>query len=153
MSSASPSAVTNPPKDHRLDDDPRDEEVRVVLEAGRGDGAAEDVGEQQHEHDRLDGEADEEVRLAADPEDASFGEHGRVGGGVSEGRHRRPASSGSRSPGASSSASATRPVSVRKTSSSVGRLTPTSAMPTWTPTVGALMPSTIYDVIVSATDA
>ena len=39
-----------------LDDHPRDQEVDVVVVAGRRDRAAEDVREQQHEHDRLDRE-------------------------------------------------------------------------------------------------
>ena len=48
---------------HRLHDDPRHQEVDVVV-ARRLDRAAEDVDEEQHEHDRLDREAEQQVGLA-----------------------------------------------------------------------------------------
>ena len=52
-------------EDHRLDDDPGNQKVDVV-ERARVDRAAEDVDEQQHEHDRLDREADQQVGLTRD---------------------------------------------------------------------------------------
>ena len=64
-------------EDHRLDDDPRDQEVDVV-EARRRDRAAEDVDEEQDEHDRLHREADEQVGLPRDALDASIREDRHV---------------------------------------------------------------------------
>ncbi len=99
---------------HRLDDDPGHQEVDVAV-AGRADRAAEDVGEEQHEHDRLHREGEQQVGRAGDPQEAAFGQHQRVGDGVAEAAHR--SSSAAPSP---SSASAAWPVRVRKTSSRVG---------------------------------
>ena len=109
---------------HRLDDDPGHQEVDVVV-ARRLDRAAEDVDEEQHEHDRLDGEADQQVGLARDAQEAALREHERVGDGVARCRHAAPARL--RRPGLLGSAAW--PVSVRKTSSSVGRRSAMSSMP------------------------
>ena len=61
-----------------LHDDPGDQEVDVVV-ARRHDRAAEDVDEQQHEHDRLDREADQQVGGAGEPHEVALGHHERVG--------------------------------------------------------------------------
>src|SRR5918994_948802 len=110
-------------EDHRLDDDPGYQEVHVIEIPGV-DRAAEDVHEQQHEHDRLDREADQEVGLAWDPLQAPLRQDERVGDRVLDGRHRRSTSSAS----ASSSCSAACPVSRRNTSSRVGRRTAMSSI-------------------------
>ncbi|MEA2455838.1 MAG: high-affinity iron transporter, partial [Thermoleophilaceae bacterium] len=111
-----------PAEGDRLDDDARHQEVHVV-EAGRLDRAAEDVDEQQHEHDRLDRVGDQQVGLARDPQQVAPGEDERV---LDRGH-----AACSSAAGASSSVG--RPVSVRKTSSSVGRRSAMSsiATPRW----------------------
>ena len=70
---------------HRLDDDPRNQEVDVVV-ARRHDRAAEHVDEQQHEHDRLHREGEQQVGRARDPHEVAPGEHQRVGDGVAQAR-------------------------------------------------------------------
>ena len=65
---------------HGLHEDPRQQEVDVV-EAGRADRAAEDVDEQQHEHDRLHRVADEQIGLAPDAKQRSLRHHPRVAEG------------------------------------------------------------------------
>src|SRR5262249_22162498 len=92
------------------DDDPGHEEGDVV-EPGNLDRAAEYVKEEQHEHDRLDGVPDQEIRLAADTEEAPLREHEHVRGCERDRAYFSP-------PGWSASAPC--PVSCKKTSSSVG---------------------------------
>src|SRR6185312_9938976 len=106
---------------NRLDDDPRHQVVDVV-EARGLDRAAEDVDEQQDEEDRLDREADEQVRLPWDPQQAPFGEDEGVRDPVAKRRHFDSSSS------ASVSGSVARPVRFWKTSSSVGSLTEMSSI-------------------------
>ena len=97
-------------EDHRLHDDPRHQEVDVV-EPRRLDRAAEDVDEQQHEHDRL-----HRVSRPAGRAGAGCG-----GGSAWRGRTcPRRAHSDRRSSRPRRSSSAAWPVSSRKTSSSVG---------------------------------
>src|SRR5919108_2880436 len=64
---------------HRLGDDPGHQEARVVLKARRLDRAAEDVHEQQHEHDRLRREGQKQVGRPRYAEQTSLREHHRVG--------------------------------------------------------------------------
>ena len=104
-----------------LDDDPRDQEVDVA-EAGRLDRAAEHVAEQQHEHDRLDREREQQLGRARQPDQVALGDDQRVG--------RRGASRGRSSASSSSASSAAWPVSARNTSSSVGRRSARSSTPT-----------------------
>ncbi len=106
-----------------LDHDARDQEVRVAVEHRRhGDRAAEHVDEQQHEHDRLDRERGQNVRLADDPDQVALGENERVG------KRSRSLLFLLFSPWPSCSAAW--PVSEMKTSSSVGRRTAMSSTST-----------------------
>ena len=57
-----------------LDDDPRDQEVDVGV-ARRADRAAEDVDEQQHEHDRLHGEREQQVGGPRQAHEVALGDH------------------------------------------------------------------------------
>ena len=116
-----------PAERDRLDDDARHQEVDVV-EAAAVDRAAEHVDEQQREHDRLDRVGDQQVGLARDPLEVAAREHDGVGHGQGERAHAR-ASSGISSSVLGSTAAA-RPVSEMKTSSSVGRRSTMSSMPT-----------------------
>src|SRR5712691_8279010 len=138
----------------RLHDDPRDQEVDVA-DPGDVDGAAEDVAEQQHEHDRLDGGEDQQLGGAGDVgqvatgDDQGVGEDGRArepdrldrgqalrlrwreGGDGRDGGHAAlRAGWGVRgvvvSGAARSSSPVPRPVSDRNTSSSEGRRSPRS---------------------------
>ncbi len=121
-SSARPSGRDEAAEGDRLDDDARDEEVHVVV-ARRLDRAAEDVDEQQHEHDRLDREADQQVGLARDAQQVALAR------GPACRRPRSPGRSRRAPPFSSSSArSAAWPVRARKTSSSVGRRSATSSI-------------------------
>ena len=95
---------------HGLHDDSRDQEVDVAEPRCR-DGAAEDVDEEQHEHQRLHGEADQQVGLARDALGAPHGEHPHVRELVGDRLHRL----------SSSASAAVWPVSSRNTSSRVGR--------------------------------
>ena len=61
-----------------LHDDPGDQEVDVVV-ARRADRPAEHVGEQQHEHDRLDRGADQQVGRAREAHEVALGDDERVG--------------------------------------------------------------------------
>ena len=116
-SSASPSAVTNPPNAIDWTMMPGHQEVDVV-EARRHDRAAEDVEEQQHEHHRLD-------RVARSAGPAGAGSACRLR--AREDERVRDASARARSCRAppravvGAASSAAWPVSVRNTSSSVGR--------------------------------
>src|SRR5262249_59807312 len=107
--------------DDGLDDERGHQEVDVV-ETRRLDRPAEDVDEQQHEEDRLDREADQQVRLARDAQQAALCQNEGVGDPVAKRRHRDCTSA------SSVSGSAACPVSVRKTSSSVGMLTEMSSI-------------------------
>src|SRR5262249_16855186 len=89
---------------------PGHQEVDVV-EPGNLDRAAEYVKEEQHEHDRLDGVPDQEIRLAADTEEAPLREDEHVRGCERDRAHFIP-------PAWSSSVPC--PVSCNKTSSRVG---------------------------------
>ena len=66
-----------------LDDDPGDQEVRVVV-AGDVDRAAEHVAEQQHEHDRLDRECEQQLGRARQADQVPLGDHRGVGDGPSQ---------------------------------------------------------------------
>ena len=70
---------------HLLDDDPRDQEVGVVVVAGGLDRAAEDVDEQQREHDRLHRVGGQQVRVARDPAQSAQREDQRVADRVARG--------------------------------------------------------------------
>ena len=61
-----------------LHDDPRDQEVDVRV-AGRLDRAAEHVAKQQHEHDRLHGEREQQIGRAREADQVALGDHERVG--------------------------------------------------------------------------
>lgn len=116
-----PECCHEPAERDVLDDDPRDQEVGIGAVAG-ADRAAEHVAEQQHEHDRLHGERQQQVGRARQPHQVALGDDHRVG---HQAAHQSASSSGAGS-------SATCPVSVRNTSSSVGwrsarSLTPTPA--------------------------
>ena len=100
-----------------LDDDPRDQEVDVRVPR-RGDRAAEDVDEEQHEHHRLHGEGDQQVGRPRQAHQVALGDHERVG-------HQSPHAAFSSC--SSLSASAAWPVSDRNTSSRVGRRSPRSS--------------------------
>src|SRR4029450_13829539 len=93
------------------------------MEAGGLDRPAEDVDEEQHEQDRLHREADEQVRLARDAQEAALREDERVRDPVAKRGHRASTSADS-----SVSCSAAWPVRFRKTSSSVGVLTAISSI-------------------------
>src|SRR6185312_2670979 len=97
-----------------------DQEVDIAV-AGGGDRAAEHVGEEQHEHDRLHGEGEQQVGRADDAHEVALGEHHGVGDGTAKAAHHSPSASGS---------SAAWPVSLRKTSSRVGRRIAMSSIPT-----------------------
>src|SRR5712692_124626 len=138
----------------RLHDDARDQVVHVA-DPRDVDGAAEDVAEQQHEHDRLDGGEDQQLGGAGDAgqvtagDDHGVGEDGRArepdgldrgqplrlrwrqGGAGRDGGHAAlRAGRGVRgvvvSGAARSSSPVLRPVSDRNTSSSEGRRSPRS---------------------------
>ena len=96
-----------------LDDDPRDQEVHVLV-ARRGDRAAEDVDEEQHEHDRLHREGEQQVGRARQAHQVALGDDQGVG---DQSPHAACSSS-------SSALSAAWPVSARNTSSSVGPAQP-----------------------------
>ena len=78
-------------EDHRLHDDSGHQEVDVVERLGV-DCAPEDEDEEQHEHDRLDREADQEIGLALNALHAALGKLERVAGGVPDGVTPRPPS-------------------------------------------------------------
>src|SRR5690606_17737622 len=142
---------------HRLGEDPRDEEL-AVARAGHVDRVAEHVREQQHEHDRRQQHEHQHLWDAGDLDDVALGDDRRVGrhhvdrvhdntpsasvldpgvdplcGAVpptgSPAPTRSPASRSSPSPSPSVD-SARCPVRERNTSSSVGRRNPTSLTPT-----------------------
>src|SRR5829696_6057634 len=71
-------------EDHRLDKDPGHQEVDVVLDPRHLDGAAEHVGEQQHEHDRLDGREQQQGRDADVAVEVAPGHGGGVGEGPAQ---------------------------------------------------------------------
>ena len=83
-------------EDHRLDQDPGHQEVDVVLDPRHLDGAAEHVGEQQHEHDRLDGREQQQGRDADVAVEVAPGH----GGGVGEGPAQRAPGGGAGGHGA-----------------------------------------------------
>ena len=60
-----------------LHDDARDQEVGVAV-AGRLDRTPEHVAEQQHEHDRLHGERDQQLGRARQAHEVALGDHERV---------------------------------------------------------------------------
>ena len=66
------------PEGERLDEDAADE-VLAVVAAVDVDGAAEHVGEQQHEHQRLHRDVEQLLGDLADVLDVAAGEHERVG--------------------------------------------------------------------------
>jgi hypothetical protein len=95
----------------RLGEDPAHQELLVAAAARHADRAAEHVGEQQHEDDRLDRRVRQRLRLAADVLDAAAGDHPRVRGVGLHGTHAATSCS---------CGSQCWPVSVRNASSSVG---------------------------------
>ena len=112
---------TKPPKAIDWTRIPGHQEVGVVAVPGRLDRAAEDEGEQQHEHHRLDREGGQQVGLAADPAQAAPGEDDVSAGARRRRVIRHLVLAPGRSPSPSSTSSGGRPVSVMKTSSRVGR--------------------------------
>jgi hypothetical protein len=60
-----------------LDDDPWDQELDV-RDARSADRAAENVSEQQQEHDRLDREREEQLGRARQPDEVALGDHERI---------------------------------------------------------------------------
>src|SRR5262249_27482497 len=64
---------------HGLGEDPG-HQVLAVVDPGYLDGAPEHVGEQQHEHDRLDGGEDQQVGYPLDLDQVALGDHPAVGG-------------------------------------------------------------------------
>ena len=66
------------PEGEGLDEDPADQ-VLVVVAAGERDRAAEDVGEQQHEHQRLDRDVEQLLGDLADVREVAPGEDEAVG--------------------------------------------------------------------------
>ena len=115
----------------RLGEDPAHQELPVAAAAGHADRAAEHVGEQQHEHDRLDrrvGSASgwrrmcSRPRRAIDPRVASASRRGRSAmSGAARGRRSSRRLRGLRLGDRAA------PVSVRNTSSSVGWRRPRSS--------------------------
>ena len=75
-------------EDDRLRHDPGDQELPVVAEPGHVDRAAEDEGEQQHEHHRLDGDVHQQLGHPPDVEQVA----------PDDGRHAWTTPAGSRSP-------------------------------------------------------
>src|SRR6476646_7631949 len=107
-------------KRERLDEDPRHQVLPVAAAARQRDRAAENVREQHHEHDRLEDREDRQLRDAWHALEGAPRDDEPVGGGGRKTAH------DSSSDGSSSAAC---PVSVRKTSSSVGRRKAMSSIP------------------------
>ncbi len=121
-SSARPAPVMVAPKTTVWAKMPGDQELAVARASpGRVDRAAEDVGEQQHEHDRRQRREHQQVGHPLDLDQVALGDDQAVGHGrgrrssasISSAVHGAPASFGV--------SSAACPVSVRNTSSRVGR--------------------------------
>src|SRR4029078_5051104 len=107
-------------KRERLDEDPGHQVLAVAAAARERDRAAEDVREQHDEHDRLEDREDRQLRDAWHALEGAPRDDEPVGGGGRKTAHD--------SSSAGSSAAAC-PVSVRKTSSSVGRRKAMSSIP------------------------
>ncbi len=103
-----------------LGEDPRDEELLVVA-ALHVDRPTEDVGEQQHEHDRLQRREDQQVGHPLDLDEVALGDDQAVAH-----RRQRAHRATTLSSSLSGWASAAWPVRLRNTSSRVGRRRPTS---------------------------
>src|SRR5699024_2611990 len=146
---------------HGLRHDPRQQPLAVVDLAGHGDGAAEDKGEEQDEHYRLDGDVGEVLGLAPDVEEVAAHQRrdlsaerrsvrslrdletlvsGLHGGLACGGAHPWGSSVVVSSSG-SPECSALRPVRDRNTSSRLGR---------WSPMSSSSMPASVNAAAIPA---